>query len=103
MVLVHWIERIIRVVSVDRVFGIVRIVAVDGIERAIGIIGVSGIARVVRLILHSRVEDVVVALVARIEAHLGIARYGPQTQHRRKQHAVFYDCLLVGRFIVPYP
>lgn len=85
MILIDWIERIVRAVLVSRIRRIAGIVPVHGIECAVGIIGVGLIERVVRLVLRGRVEDVVVPLVSRIEHHFGMARYR-QNQHRHRAY-----------------
>lgn len=68
MVAIHRIERVIRIVLIDRVGWIAGIVPVHGIERAVRIVFVDRIERIIRLILIHGVEDIVVPFVAFIES-----------------------------------
>lgn len=84
MIAVHRIERIVRIVLVDRVCRIAGIVLVDRIEGVVGVKFVDRIERIIRLVLCDRVEDVVVPLVAWIEAWFAVADRRPQ-EHRDRR------------------
>ncbi len=84
VIAIHRIEGVVRVVVVDRVCRIAGIILVDRIEGIVGVVLVHRIERIIWLVLCDRVEDVVVPLVAWIEAWLAVTDRRPQ-EHRYRR------------------
>ena len=65
---------IARIILVHRIRGTAWIVMIDGIQGILRIVGVDRVQRSIGLISVDRIEDVVVALVLRIESLFGKRR-----------------------------